>query len=147
MPEGFIDIKGFEGQYAVNRFGDVYSYPKTLLHFRGYVLRKYDGLILATKIHRGYKNVVLSKEGKVKNYLVHQLVSRAFLPRVEGKNDINHKDGIKLNNHVSNLEWCTRSENVKHAFRIGLMKPPNWKGKKNPKYKDGRYMKSKKTKQ
>jgi len=50
------------------------------------------------------------------------LVAFAYLDRIEGKDIVNHIDGNKLNNDYRNLEWCTYSENIKHAFRTGLMK-------------------------
>lgn len=71
----------------------------------------------------GYSYVGLSKEGKVKYFKVHQLVAKAFIPN-EGKyNEVNHKDGNKNNNDVSNLEWCTHRYNMQHAVRTGLLDP------------------------
>lgn len=62
----------------------------------------------------GYKEVLLSENGKTKSYLVHRLILSTFEPIENEENfDVNHKDGNKLNNNVSNLEWCTRSENAK----------------------------------
>ena len=57
---------------------------------------------------------------KMKQYRVHQLVAKAFIPNPEKKPIINHLDGNKENNHVSNLEWCTQSENMIHAYKNGL---------------------------
>ena len=69
----------------------------------------------------GYHEVVLSECGKSKSYLVHRLVLSAFEPISNmDKYDVNHKDGNKQNNCVDNLEWCSRSENVKHAYETGL---------------------------
>lgn len=71
----------------------------------------------------GYKEVLLSENGKTKRYLVHRLILSTFEPIENEKNfDVNHKDGNKLNNNISNLEWCTRSENIKHSYRNGLQK-------------------------
>jgi hypothetical protein len=69
----------------------------------------------------GYKYVVLKKDGKFKGFTIHGLVARAFLERDPLRTEINHKDGIKTNNNVSNLEWVTHSENEKHAIATGLM--------------------------
>lgn len=76
----------------------------------------------------GYLSVVLN--GKTRR--VHRLVAESFIPRIPNKNYVNHKDGNKLNNDAANLEWCTQSENIKHAFATGLMNPANLKGEDCP---------------
>ena len=57
-------------------------------------------------------------DGKTRT--IHRVIASAFLPKIDGKNFVNHKDGNKRNNAVGNLEWCTRSENMKHAYAQGL---------------------------
>ena len=105
----FIDIKGYEGIYQVNEAGDVYS------------IRNHR-VIKGGIFSNGYRFVNLSVHGKHKNHLVHRLVAEAFLnQRPVNKLYVNHIDGNKLNNHISNLEWCTQSENLKHAIAIGLV--------------------------
>lgn len=69
---------------------------------------------------RGYLQVQIMREGKRYTRYVHRLVAECFLPNPNGYNEINHIDGNKSNNSVENLEWCTHSENMYHAFRIGL---------------------------
>ena len=68
--------------------------------------------------NRGYLTVVI----RHKTHMVHRLVAKAFIPNPENKSFVNHKDGNKLNNHMSNLEWCTIAENNKHARETGLHK-------------------------
>lgn len=67
---------------------------------------------------RSYYTVKLSKNGECKNVRVHRLVANAFIPNPDNKMEVNHIDGDRFNNVVSNLEWSTRSENIKHSFRV-----------------------------
>lgn len=68
----------------------------------------------------GYARVYARVNGKHKGISVHRAVALAFIPNPENKPDVNHKDGQKQNNHVSNLEWMTRGENMRHAKNTGL---------------------------
>lgn len=63
----------------------------------------------------GYRNVVLSVAGKKVNFKVHRLVANAFLCNPEGMPEVNHKDEVRDNNHVDNLEWCTGAYNVDYS--------------------------------
>lgn len=111
-------IDGYEGVYGVTENGDVWSYPKknhlgASVH-GGKWIRKYIS-------NSGYYQCALQKKGYKKFYpLIHRLVARALIPNPENKRVVNHKDGNKLNNHVSNLEWATDKENSRHAWETGL---------------------------
>lgn len=92
--------------------------------------------------YAGYP-MVRFKRGKVKqSWRVHRLVAETFIPNPLGYSDVNHIDGSKTNNDVSNLEWCTRSENSRHQWRTGLAKkahhlfsqPDVWRKKSNVSY-------------
>lgn len=86
----------------------------------------------------GYHHVNLSGDfnKKVKTLKVHRLVAYAFLGiPPKGKTMVNHKDGNKVNNHISNLEWVTPSENLKHAHKNGLKKTTRILGEKSGKAK------------
>ena len=112
------DIEGFEGYYQVSNKGRV----RSLEHFRyngqnGYIQKSIIRKICNSKT---YSFIRLSKNGIVKTFTVHKLVANAFLDRPKNKNYINHKDGNKHNNYVENLEWCTSSENQRHALNTGL---------------------------
>lgn len=72
------------------------------------------------------QNIPTSRKNR-KNYYIHRLVALAFLKKKPGKNDVNHKDGNKANNHFLNLEWCDKFENMKHAYRNGLLHNPSEK--------------------
>jgi hypothetical protein len=69
----------------------------------------------------GYLYVDVSVNGKIKKIAIHKLIAEAFIPNPECKTQINHKDGNKLNNLVSNLEWCSPKENIQHAYRLKLV--------------------------
>ena len=68
-----------------------------------------------------YKSVRLRKDNKPKTHHLHRLLANAFIPKIDGKRYVNHKDGNKLNNELSNLEWCTHQENMKHAYDNGML--------------------------
>lgn len=72
--------------------------------------------------HKGYPCVVLHKNCKANSKLVHRLVAIAFIPNPDKLPQVNHKDTNKQNNHVSNLEWITNEDNMRHAFANGCFK-------------------------
>lgn len=76
--------------------------------------------ILSQSTQQDYKHVTLNIDGKAKRMKVHRLVAQTFLENPENKPYVNHKDGNRSNNDVSNLEWVTPSENTKHAVKTGL---------------------------
>lgn len=79
-----------------------------------------ERLLRPQKSQKGYMRTVIRAGRKYRWRYIHRLVALTFIPLVDGKNCVNHKDGNKLNNHVSNLEWCTDAENNKHASATGL---------------------------
>lgn len=104
-------------------FKEIEGYPNYEVSNLGTVRNRATGNVLRPgKTNRGYHKVHLYKEGQCKILTIHRLVAAAFLPNPENKREVNHIDGDKTNNRVSNLEWSTRSENVSHAFRNGLAK-------------------------
>lgn len=77
--------------------------------------------ILGTKTNRcGYKEVALSKDGKTRTFLLHRLIAIHFVENPHNMPCVNHKNGIKSDNRIENLEWCTRSQNTKHAYEKNL---------------------------
>ena len=79
-------------------------------------------LMLLRPHKRGYKLIRVVKNGKPANFQVHRAVALAFIPNPENKEQINHKNGIKSDNRVENLEWCTNFENHRHARLKGLFR-------------------------
>lgn len=126
QPDGheiWKDIKGYEGLYQVSNIGRVRSLDTLINNHRGvYIKRKRVKAI--SDATGGYKSVCLCKNGTHKTCLVHILVAKAFIPNPFNKRTVNHKDCNKSNNCVSNLEWATDSENIKHAYMHGLKKSP-----------------------
>lgn len=101
-------IEGYVNNYVFYEDGRVWSMAtKRFLtpHFQG----------------SGYLFVTLFADGKRKQQYIHRLVAQAFIPNEENKSDVNHIDGNKVNNHRSNLEWTTRSENLIHAHKKGFL--------------------------
>lgn len=135
VTEQWKDVPGYEGIYQVSNLGRVRSVDRVIIDRNGRPMR-YKGVILTPQFNEfGYLKVVLRKDGRSKNFKVHQLVAMAFIENPNGLPCINHIDGNKQNNKVTNLEWCTFGGNNKHAYLIGLKIPYERDGEKNPKAK------------
>jgi len=121
MSEVWKPIKGYEGFYEVSSFGRVKSLASAWRN------QNSSGFYLTNKILKiardkgGYQVVGITKNKKYKMAKVHRLAAEAFISNHENKPCVNHKDGIKANNFVENLEWCTYKENTKHAIDSGLI--------------------------
>lgn len=112
MQKNRVAVTGYEGLYEIDTFGNVYSVCTTSSRRKGIIKQQDNG--------SGYQRVNLFDiNGKARKYYVHRLVAKAFIPNPENKPNINHKDCNVKNNSVENLEWCTQSENVLHAVRLG----------------------------
>lgn len=110
-------IIGYENKYSVTEDGKIFSH-----NFH----REHHKKEMKTKIsNRGYNRIGLRNGNFQKFYSIHRLVAEAFIPNPYGLSQVNHIDGNKNNNSISNLEWCTQSENILHAYKIGLMTPWN----------------------
>ena len=123
--EEWRDIPGYEGLYQASNKGRIRSVPrKQEIMWKGkHVVKYVNGKIIKQSDQKcGYMMVWLSKDGKEKAHTVHRLIGYAFLENPENLSDINHKDGNKKNNCVDNLEWCSRSDNIKHRYAV-LQKP------------------------
>lgn len=108
-------IDGYSG-YLVSSEGRVMS-----LHKVDSIGRERDGVILKPRFQKnGYAFVSLCDKGEVNQERIHLLVAKAFVPNPWSYKEVNHIDGDKANNRAENLEWCTRSENNKHAVSFGL---------------------------
>ena len=112
MTERWLAIQGYEGRYAVSNLGNVMSMDFCRTGLPG---------ILKPNMGRGYFGVLLyDAEGNAKRFTIHSLVAASFIgPRPHGM-QINHKNGVKTDNNSENLEYCTQSQNMKHAHATGL---------------------------
>lgn len=120
--EQWATVSGFEGLYEVSDFGRVRSCERDCMDATsGKKNRKvFNKLIEGHDDGHGYLQVQLNKDGKTYVKYIHRLVAEAFIPNPENKPEVNHKDGKKFHNEASNLEWCTRPENIQHSILIGL---------------------------
>lgn len=110
-------IEGYEGLYDVSDSGIIKSLGRITINGKHLINKTINGGCYPN----GYKFVCLRKNENNKNHMIHRLVAKAFIPNPNNLPCVNHKDGNKQNNNVSNLEWCTCSENLKHALRTGLV--------------------------
>lgn len=117
MVEEWRDIEGFDGFYQVSNTGKVRSCCSS------HGTRGKWKLRALSANHDGYLKVRLIKGSIDKTARVHSLVARAFIPNPCNFNTVNHKDGDKTNNNVDNLEWADRSQQMIHAYKLGLKKP------------------------
>jgi hypothetical protein len=139
------DIPGYEGLYQISNDGQVKSLERKtytitplgeIIHSQTKPSRIMKPTNTRGKSKSGYSFVFLSKETK-KPMMVHRLVALAFLPPVEGKPLVNHKNGKKLDNRLENLEWCNKSENSLHSYHVlgnvanvsGILKKHGTRGK------------------
>lgn len=122
-------VKGFEGKYEVSNLGQVKSLARTRLSKGGTIAKMQERLLSQKTTWDGYKTLNLSQDSKKKHYSVHRLVAENFIPNPDNLPTVNHKDGDKSNNAVSNLEWASHSDQMNHAFANNLLErrgPPKF---------------------
>ena len=129
--EQWKDIKGFEGVYQVSDSGKVKR-----------IIDDGERVLKATPNKDGYLRVRLLHLDDDFTRTVHRLVAETFIPCDDPNLTVNHKDGNKRNNNLNNLEWVDRSEQMYHAYSLGLKKPIRGSKNKNAKLsaEDVRYI-------
>lgn len=113
------EIEGYNGLYLISSHGRVMS-----------LFANKQKIIKQGKTKKGYMIVGITHKAKFKNYKVHRLVAKAFIPNPQNKPEVNHKDLNKANNNVDNIEWVTGHENFLHAVANGVCLPKKLKYKK-----------------
>lgn len=111
MKEIWKDIEGYEGLYQVSNLGRIKSLKRK--DSLGRTIQ--EKILKLSKTSWGYFRITLKKENKRKNFLVHRLVAKTFIPNPNNYLEVNHKDEDKLNNEIENLEWCDRNYNANYG--------------------------------
>lgn len=120
--EKWLDIHGYTGFYQVSDLGRVKSMPRTMISDKDGKRRTYEGQVITlVPTKDGYMKASLWINGECKRLSVHRLVADAFLENPEHLPVVNHRNGDKHCNEVTNLEWVTYSYNTAHAHRSGLV--------------------------
>lgn len=116
--EIYKDIENYEGRFMISNYGNVKSLER-IINNKFNKNRVFKECILKPSVcSNGYLYVSLTDKNNIKKRIrIHRLVANAFITNINRKIDVNHKDGNKKNNHVSNLEWATRSENLIHSYK------------------------------
>lgn len=118
--EVWRDIPFFEGYYQCSNTGKVKSLRREVIHPKGNYFTT-ERVLKATKTKNGYMIVTLSVRGWNRSTYIHKIIATVFLGNPSGAREINHKNGDKTDNNVHNLEWCSHSANMIHAFENGMM--------------------------
>ena len=122
-PEVWRPVLGYEGLYSVSSHGRVRGEERIVRHYMGGP-KRLKQRVMRQKLCRGYPQVQISQDGAQRFFYVHRLVAEAFLEPVPGADTINHKNGVKADNRVSNLEMLSIADNVRHSVRTGLRVSP-----------------------
>ncbi len=134
--EEWRPIVGYETHYEVSNLGRVRSKDRIVRHkFPDKRVRHFRSKMMCPSIipkGTGYYGVKLAKNGVGKTMTVSVLVAEAFLPKPEGRVEVNHKDVNSRNDRLDNLEWSTHRDNCLHAIKTGLRKVFVYWGKRQP---------------
>lgn len=119
--EVWRDVVGYESLYQVSNMGRVRALDRVIERKDGRIQTLKGHMLTPCKGNGSYYNVSMCKDNVARSMRVHRLVAIAFIPNPNNYRCVNHKDGNKLNNKVSNLEWCTNRQNTQHAIKHKLI--------------------------
>ncbi len=142
--EVWKDVVDYEGHYRVSTLGVIKSVDRVKICGWGGAQHVYQKVLKASRSRKGYFLVGLSKNGVRTTYSVARIVAKTFLPNPDKKPEVNHKNGIKTDNRIDNLEWATSRENARHAVRTGLRVPVRGSQQGPSKLKEGQVIQIKK---
>ena len=120
MKEEWEDIPEYEDMYQISNLGRVRSLSRTYVNSLGHSRKLKTRFMSLVPNSDGYLEFACCKKGKYKRFSVHRLVAKLFLSNEFNLPQVNHIDGDKTNNSYDNLEWCTISYNIQHAYDTGL---------------------------
>lgn len=141
--ERWLPVVGYEGVYVVSSLGRVRLLEHSFVRRNGSFFSVRSKIKKPYKDRHGYLQVRLQKNQKGKNKSVHRLVAEAFIPNPDNKPEVNHKNGVRTDNRIENLEWVSRNENIQHSYDFLGHKRLHRFGRDNPnckivlKIKDG----------
>lgn len=128
--EEWRDVVGYEEYYQISNLGRMCSKSRIKIvnsskraNFTQFIPAKLRKITISKHPKHMYYQGLVSVNNVVISVKIHRLIAEAFIPNPDNKPHINHIDGNKLNNAISNLEWCTHKENMQHAWNTGLSKP------------------------
>lgn len=127
--EEWKPIRGYEGLYEVSSFGRVKSLAKQWISGKNNFKSKPD-TIMVQVIAKGYLRLTLKNDGNQKTFIVNRIVAAHYWDNPDNLPEVNHLNGIKVDNFYKNLKWSTKSDNIIHALETGLKVP--LKGEKHP---------------
>ena len=114
MKEEWRPVVGYEGLYEVSNMGRVKSVERTAWNGKGYRIVA-ERILKGRRTKKGYLQVQLHQDAKIKPYYIHRLVAQSFLDNPDNLPEVNHIDQDKTNNCIDNLEWCTSQYNIEYS--------------------------------